>query len=128
MQAVKYTNITFNQVPQTDSLDCTVQIQTNKASTVSFQPEGTNTAGDLGAAASLTYQNRNLFRGSEVLSIQLRGAYEAIKGLEGYSNQDFVEYSAEARLQFPRFIAPFINNRVRQNVNATSEVSLLYDL
>ena len=128
LQAVKYTNITFSQVPQTDSLDCTVQLQTNKASTISFQPEGTNTAGDLGAAASLTYQNRNLFRGSEVLSIQLRGAYEAIKGLEGYSNQDFVEYSAEARLQFPRFISPFINNRVRQNVNATSEVSLLYDL
>ena len=128
MQAVKYTNITFNQVPQTDSLDCTVQIQTNKASTVSFQPEGTNTAGDLGAAASLTYQNRNLFRGSEVLSIQLRGAYEAIKGLEGYSNQDFVEYSAETRLQFPRFISPFINHRLRQRVDATSEVSLLYDL
>ena len=128
LQAVKYTNIAFNQVPDADSLDCTVQILTNKASTVSFQPEGTNTAGDLGAAASLTYQNRNLFRGSEVLSIQLRGAYEAIKGLEGYSNQDFVEYSAETRLQFPRFISPFINQRLRQRVDATSEVSLLYDL
>jgi outer membrane protein assembly factor BamA len=63
-----------------------------------------------------------------VLSIQLRGAYEAIKGLEGYSNQDFVEYSAETRLQFPRFISPFINQRLRQRVDATSEVSLLYDL
>ena len=128
MQAVKYTNITFNQVPNTDSLDCMIQLQTNKPSTLSFQPEGTNTAGDLGAAASLTYQNRNLFRGSEVLSIQLRGAYEAIRGLEGYSNQDFIEYSAEAKLQFPRFISPFINRYVRQQVHATSEVSLLYDM
>lgn len=128
MQAVKYTNITFSQVPNTDSLDCHIQLQTNKPSTLSFQPEGTNTAGDLGAAASLTYQNRNLFRGSEVLSIQLRGAYEAIRGLEGYSNQNFVEYSAEAKLQFPRFISPFINRRIRQQVNATSEVSLLYDM
>lgn len=128
LQAVKYTNITFNQVPNTDSLDCHIQLQTNKPSTLSFQPEGTNTAGDLGAAASLTYQNRNLFRGSEVLSIQLRGAYEAIRGLEGYSNQDFLEYSAEAKLQFPRFISPFINRSIRQQVNATSEVSLLYDM
>ena len=128
LQAVKYTNITFNQVPDTDSLDCLIQLQTNKPSTLSFQPEGTNTAGDLGAAASLTYQNRNLFRGSEVLSIQLRGAYEAIRGLEGYSNQDFVEYSAEVKLQFPRFISPFINRTIRQQVNATSEVSLLYDM
>ncbi len=128
MQAVKYTNITFVQTPADDSLDCHIQLQNNKPSTISFQPEGTNTAGDLGAAASLTYQNRNLFRGSEVLTIQLRGAYEAIRGLEGYSNQDFVEYSTEAKLQFPRFISPFLNMRLHQRVNATSEVSLLYDM
>lgn len=128
LQAVKYTNITFKQVPDADSLDCQILLQNNKPSTLSFQPEGTNTAGDLGAAASLTYQNRNLFRGSEVLSVQLRGAYEAIRGLEGYSNQNFVEYSAEAKLQFPRFISPFVNRRIRRLVNATSEVSLLYDM
>ena len=126
--AVRYTNILFAERPDTSLLDCTIQLQTAKPSTLSFQPEGTNTAGDLGAAASLTYQNRNLFRGSENLSIELRGAYEAIRGLEGYSNQDFVEYSLETRLQFPRFIMPFLSREVRRNVNATSEVSLLYDL
>ena len=128
LQAVRYTNITFAQRPGTDTLDCNIQLQTNKPSTVSFQPEGTNTAGDLGAAASLTYQNRNLLRGSEVFSVELRGAYEAIRGLEGYSNQDFMEYSIETRLQFPRFILPFLNRRTRQNLQATSELSLLYDL
>ena len=120
LQAVRYTNIQLTPVRgnvndslnnngsgvELPLLDCDIQIQTNKPSTLSFQPEGTNTAGDLGAAASLTYQNRNLFHGSEVLSVELRGAYEAIRGLEGYSNQDFTEYSLEARLQFPRFIAP----------------------
>ena len=128
LQAVKYTNILLRQVPGEDSLDCSIQLLKNKPSTISFQPEGTNTAGDLGAAASLTYQNRNLFRGSEVFSVELRGAYEAIRGLEGYSNQDFVEYSVETRLQFPRFISPFLNHRFRTKINATSEVSLLYDL
>jgi outer membrane protein assembly factor BamA len=128
LQAVKYTNINFQPITGTDSLDCNIQIQTNKPSTISFQPEGTNTAGDLGAAASLTYQNQNLFRGSEVLSVELRGAYEAIRGLEGYSTQDFVEYSAQTRLQFPRFIIPFVSHQTRQRMNATSEVSLMYDL
>ena len=132
LQAVRYTNITFSEpdTSPTDSalLDCHIQLQSHKPSTLSFQPEGTNTAGDLGAAASLTYQNRNLFRGSEVMSLQVRGAYEAIRGLEGYSNQDFVEYSAEARLQFPRFIMPFIGHRQQLMANATSELSLLYDL
>jgi len=126
--AVKYTNISFLEQPDTAMLDCNITLQTNKPSTLSFQPEGTNTAGDLGAAASLTYQNRNLFRGAENLSIELRGAYEAIRGLEGYRNQDFVEYGLETRLSFPRFIVPFLSRNVRRNVNATSEVSLLYDL
>lgn len=127
MQAVKYTNISFEQV-DADQLDCYIQLQTNKPSTLSFQPEGTNTAGDLGAAAKLTYQNRNLFKGSEVFSVELRGAYEAIRGLEGYSEQDFIEYSAETRLEFPRFIMPFIKRDLRRRLNATSEVSLAYDM
>ena len=126
--AVKYTNIQFVEVPDTSLLDCNISLQTNKPSTVSFQPEGTNTAGDLGAAATLTYQNNNLFRGSENLSVELRGAYEAIKGLEGYSNQDFIEYSLEIRLKFPRFIMPFVSAATRRVVNATSEVSVLYDM
>ena len=125
--AVRYTNISFRSDPDSALLDMDVQVQTNKPSTLSFQPEGTNTAGDLGAAASLTYQNRNLFRGSEMLSVQLRGAYEAIRGLEGYRNQDFVEYSVESRLSFPRFIMPFLSHEMRRRTIATSEVSLLYD-
>ncbi len=125
--AVKYTNISFEQNPDSAQLDAHIQMQTNKPSTLSFQPEGTNTAGDLGAAASLTYENRNLFRGSESFSVQLRGAYEAIRGLEGYSNQDYIEYSIESRLSFPRFIMPFLNSEIRRRTIATSEVSLTYD-
>ena len=127
LNAVRYTNISYEMVPDTTLLDAKILVQTNKPSTLSFQPEGTNTAGDLGAAASLTYQNRNLFRGSEVLSVQLRGAYEAIRGLEGYSNQDYFEYSLESRLSFPRFIFPFLSQKFRRSTIATSEVSLLYD-
>ena len=100
----------------------------NKPSTLSFQPEGTNTAGDLGAAASLTYQNRNLFRGSELFSIEFRGAYEAITGLEGYQDQNYQEYSIETKLSFPRFIAPFLSRSFRRRQTATSEVALSWDL
>lgn len=125
--AVRYTNISFQPVPDTTLLDTKIMIQTNKPSTISFQPEGTNTAGDLGAAASLIYQNRNFFKGSETFSMKLRGAYEAIRGLEGYNNQDFFEYSIESRLSFPRFILPFLSQQLRRNIVATSEVSVMYD-
>ena len=139
LQAVKYTNIRFAEVPDSNRnayvgesqnpgdddfnrlLDCNIQVSTNKPSTISFQPEGTNTAGDFGAAASLTYTNRNLFRGSEQLSIELRGAYEAITGLEGYQDQNYTEYSVEGKLVFPRFVAPFLSKNFRRRQTANSE-------
>lgn len=125
--AVRYTNISFQPVAGSTLLDTKIQIQANKPSTISFQPEGTNTSGDLGAAVSLTYQNRNIFKGSETFTMKVRGAYEAIRGLEGYSNQDFIEYSIEGRLTFPRFIVPFLSAESRRRNTATSEVSLMYD-
>ncbi len=127
LQAVKYTNIRFAEQPDTNLLDCNIQISTNKPSTISFQPEGTNTAGDLGAAASITYTNRNLFRGSEQLSIEFRGAYEAITGLEGYQDQNYTEYSVEAKLVFPRFLAPFLSKSFRRRQTASSEWAVSWD-
>lgn len=126
--ALRYTNISFIERPDTSVLDCNILLQTNKRHSLSFQPEGTNTAGDLGAAATLTYQNRNLFRGSELLSIELRGAFEAIRGLEGYQNQDFREYSVQASLEFPRFLLPFLSSDVSKSIGATTQFSLLYDM
>ena len=123
--AVKFTNISFEQ--KDTLIDTKILVQTNKPSTLSFQPEGTNTAGDFGAAVSVTYQNRNLFRGSETLSLKLRGAYEAIKGLEGYKNQDFIEFSVDACLSFPRFIMPFVSWDAKRRIIATSELSVSFD-
>ena len=128
LQDVKFTSIHFSEHPDSMLLDCDIQISTNKPSTISFQPEGTNTAGDLGAAASLTYENRNLFRGSETFSVELRGAFEAITGLEGYSNQNYADYSIESKLAFPYLVAPFLSRHFIKNVNATSELSLSWDL
>ena len=127
-QAVRYTNISFREHPDTTLLDCDIQISTNKPNSISFQPEGTNTAGDLGAAASLTWENRNLFHGSELFSVTVRGAYEAITGLEGYQNQNYVEYGLESKLKFPRFLAPFLSSTFKHRSLATSELSLSYNL
>ena len=128
LKAVRFTNIQFNESADTLNLDCDIQVSTTKPSTISFQPEGTNTSGDLGAAASLTYENRNLFKGSETFSLQLRGAFEAITRLEGYNNRNYVEYGAEAKLSFPRFIAPFLSRSFRRTSGASSEWSLSYNM
>lgn len=125
---VKYTNIKFTERPDSNILDCNIGISTNKINSISFQPEGTNTAGDLGAAASLTYENRNIFRGAETFSIKLRGAFEAITGLEGYQNQDYEEYSVEAKLMFPRFVVPFLSKKFKKQSTAMSELAVSYNM
>lgn len=128
LQAVRYTSIHFDEIPDSGLLDCHIQLQKQKINSLQFQPEGTNTAGDFGAAASLTYQNRNMFRGSEVFSITPRVAYEAISQLEGYKNEDYVEYGVESSLTFPRILFPFIPDRKFNVQNATSEISVSYNL
>lgn len=128
LQAVRYTNIRFTEVPDTTLLDCDIYVSTQKPSSISFQPEGTNTAGDLGAAVSLTYLNRNLFRGSEQLSLQFRGAFEAITGLEGYRDENYREFSVEAKLNFPHFVSPFLSRAFRKRSNATSELAVAWNL
>lgn len=125
---VKYTNIRFAEMPDSNLLSCDIGISTNKINSIIFQPEGTNTAGDFGAAASLTYENRNLFRGAETFSIKLRGAFEAITGLEGYQNQDYEEYNLETKLVFPRFVIPFLSKKFRQHSTAFSELSASYNM
>lgn len=128
LSAMKYANIRFTENQQEGILNCNIQYALNKPSTISFQPEGTNTAGDLGAAASLTYENRNLFHGSEAFSVQLRGAFEAITGLEGYNNENYIEYGFVSKLTYPTLAAPFIPANVKRNIHATSELSVSYNL
>lgn len=126
LQIVRYAVVKVNEdITRQPYLDCNINIKTDKTNAISAEIEGTNTSGDLGMAATVTYTNRNLFRGSEVWTTKLKGAYEAITGLEGYNNQDFIELSIENRLSFPRIIAPFIRT---SRMRGSSELTFQYDM
>lgn len=126
---LKYSNIRFVEHFENDSsyLDAYVSLSKNKNKTLAFQIEGTNSAGDLGAAASVTYTHRNLFKGSETFNIKARGAYEAVTGLEGYANNNYTEYGIETNLEFPEFMFPFLKSDFKKRVNAKSQVSAKYN-
>ena len=125
--ALRSVQVILNERQDTTLIDAEIRMQPNKVNSISFMPEGTNTAGNLGAAASLTFSNRNLFHGSETLSLQLRGAFEAISGLEGYKDSDYKEIGAEAKLEFPRILAPFVSSEFRRRYLASSELSVSYN-
>ena len=128
LSAVLGANVTMEpSLTSADTLDAYVSVLSAKRHGLSAEVEGTNSAGDLGAALSLGYQNRNLFRRSAMLGFTLRGAFEAIKGLEGYTDQNYLEYSAEATLNFPEFMLPLLSRQFRRSVNAQSIASVMYD-
>lgn len=130
LKALKYTSVHFEKdtTRRPRQLRATAVLTKARNQSISFQLEGTNSAGDLGAAASVTYQHRNLFRGSESLSIKLRGAFEAITGVqEGLENDNYKEYGVETSLSFPQFMCPFLSSEFRRNILATSEVGVTYN-
>ena len=129
LQALRYTNVRFfPSLTDSTSLNAYVLLTRSKHKSVSFELEGTNSAGDLGAAAAVSFQHRNLFRGSEALMLRLRGAYEAVSGLQGSQyNQNYIELGAEATVNFPRFLFPFLSRDFTRRINASTEFGLQYN-
>ena len=125
--AVNYSSIRYLPPQPSDStLQAHIFVQLNKPHGISFELEGTNTAGDLGGAATLAYTHRNLFRGAESLSMKLRGAYESIRHLEGYAHQDYIEYGFESTLRLPTLPITTTRAGLRRYKGAT-DLSLLYN-
>ncbi|MBQ6964277.1 MAG: BamA/TamA family outer membrane protein [Bacteroidaceae bacterium] len=128
LSAISFSNINLTERPGTDTLDCNIIVNHAKPHSFGFDVEATNSAGDLGAAISTSYQNKNLFRGSESFMFKIRGAYEAITGLEGYEGNNYVELGAEATLGFPAFLLPYVKREWGTEHNASSEISLQYNM
>ena len=89
LSAVKYVSISFT--PAGDSLlDCHVAVARAKIHNVTAEVEGTFSAGDWGVGAGVGYTNRNLFKGSEELTINAKGSYEwrqnGSRAIEGKGN------------------------------------------
>ena len=127
LNALKYSNIQLIETPDTNLLSAFILTSPARIQSVTAELDGTNTAGDLGAAASLTYQHKNLFKGSETFTLKIRGAYEAISGLQGYATNNYTEYGAEASLNFPRFMFPFLTSDFKRRIRASSEVGIQYN-
>ena len=125
--AVAATNVQMEPNEQDSTLlDANIVITPARLNSIQLGLDGTNTAGDLGAAANFTYQNRNVFHGSEVFSLKFRTAFEAIRGLKGYADQNYFEYSIETGLQFPDFVFPFISRDFRRRSKAATEFNLMF--
>lgn len=121
------TNINFKpnvSDPKAPYLDCFITMDPLKRQTYVVEANGTNRGGNLGIAGSVSYKNKNLFRGAEALKISLKGGIEAQQLL---TNQDdatvgetvgigefkplntfnTIEFGPEVSLTIPKLLLPF---------------------
>ncbi|MDE6080783.1 MAG: outer membrane protein assembly factor, partial [Muribaculaceae bacterium] len=109
-------------------LDCVILLSRTKKMGASLELEGTNSEGDLGFGVGLTFQHRNLWKGSETLTTKFRTSYESLSGnLDGLINDRYTEFAGEVGITFPKFKAPFIPRHYKQRIIASSEVALSFN-
>lgn len=124
LHVLKYINIRVEPVGEERELDVFVYLTPQSTHNLQFELDGTNTAGDLGFAVALTYQQRNAFRGSETFTSRLKGSYEALSGnVDKLVNNHYSEYAAEMSMEFPQFLVPFLSDGIRRKSRATSLVN-----
>lgn len=125
LHILRYVNLRVEPVGSKDGepeLECFIYLSPQSNHAVQFEVDGTNTAGDLGFALGLSYQQRNLFRGSETFTSRLKGSYEALSGnVENLVNKSYSEYAAELGLDIPRFLFPFLSEETRRRSRASSQ-------
>ena len=121
-------NIEITPLAGTTQVDVYILLSRNKKQSVTLDIEGTNSEGDLGVGAGVTYQHRNLGHRSELFTAKMRINYESISGnLDGLINDRYTEYAGEIGLTFPKFEFPFLSREFKRRVKASSEVALSFN-
>lgn len=128
--AITQTNISLTPISNSkDSigyLDALVTIVPGNTHYLQTELQGTNSAGDLGIAPSITYQHQNLFNGAEILKLRLKGSYEFISNSSENSlnSHNYYEIGGDASLSFPLFVFPWLKRSLRELPSASTQVSL----
>lgn len=75
-----FRNVTIQFLVNRDNpngLDCYIICVPLLKQSITAETEGTNTSGNLGVDGSLLYQNRNFFKGGELVELKMQGALSA---------------------------------------------------
>lgn len=125
---LKFINIDMKQLGMVDGrmwMDAYILLTRNKKQSIAVEVEGTNSEGDLGFGVGLTYQHRNIFHRSELLTAKIRGSYESLSGnLEDLINDKYTEVAAEVGLTFPKLEAPFVSKEFKLRSRASTEFTV----
>ncbi len=128
LKTFRFSNINFSPnttfVDNKNILDAYIYLTPSPKQYFDFSTQGTNTSGNLGVSANVVYQNRNAFRGAEMLELKLLGGLENQFGITGPDRKigsspfNTLEIGSEVNLYFPKFILPFGLSKLSSKVSA----------
>ena len=108
-----------------DKLDCYIVCQPLVRQALTIETEGTNTSGNLGIAGSLVFQNKNAFKGYELIELKLKGSLTAQKQFNSSQTTDIsnvqntfntVQFGPELNFYFPKPLFPFTLLYLNKNI------------
>lgn len=124
LEILRFVNVQLVPV-EGNGLDAYVLLTPGKPQSITLEVEGTNSEGDLGVAAAVSYSHRNIGKGSETFTAKVRGAYESLSGnLDGLLHDRYLEYSLNLGLAFPKFKMPFLSSSFKRRIRATTDLHL----
>lgn len=104
----KFVNVKFNEVHRDSSvLNTDIFLTTLPKKSLRAEVQGVSKSNNfVGPGIELTFTNRNLLRGAELLQVKLRSAYEWQISRQNQGALNSLELGLESSLTIPRFISP----------------------
>ncbi len=109
-------------------LDYDIRLVRNPVNIYTIEAEGTNAGGYVGLGSSISYRNRNIFKGGETLRFKVRGAFEVEPTYAinpGSDSRLFNSFEAgfESGIDFPSLLMPFTIKRLEKNALSKTTIS-----
>ena len=137
MRNFRFINLNFSEFDQsplgattdtTGFLQSQIQLTRSPSNAFTVEAEGFDTGGNLGIAGNLLFQNRNIFRGAEMLNLRFKGALEISGEAAGNGVIDRLPFNTlelgfEAGLDFPALLLPFRIDRITRNSRPSSQIT-----
>jgi outer membrane protein assembly factor BamA len=135
LNVFKYINIQFRESPKSDSLhrnylDGSIQLSRASVNSFSVSPDVTNSAGAPGLQGNISYSNKNVFKGAQMLKISFNAMAQAQGSIGNSSGQPFfntLEFGVNGSLTFPQFLIPIRQEKLPKSFKPKTIFTIGYN-
>jgi len=135
LQNFKFINIDFEDArlkpyerkEWPDQLDCQIKLAKASSQSISWSTDGTNSAGALGVAANVGYQNRNIFHGAQLFKVTLSASAQMQAGGGQGGLLNTLEFGGNASITFPQFLIPIRQEKLPKSFKPKTTLTIGYN-